>query len=265
MCEICPQSDTASLAQKLREQLQKMTAVSQALSAGLSGDEKTANYLAILDRAICVQLRLIRQLELGQRLYTESEVRIILAPTDLVELGRDVMKKADGLTRPLLEIRAEFSTSLAALPAQADRAALEEMILFLISNSVHAIGRNGTIRLELEQRGDQAVFTMTDTGGGLDLDVLADLFDPLAEEDTRANGLRLVQQIAKLHGGALVAGNSEAGGARLAVSLPIQERAAGVVRSPSIPVDNSGGWNPALVALSDYLPVEAFLPDRGQK
>lgn len=265
MCDTCPQNDTTRLAQKMREQLQEMTAVSQALSASLTGDKKTANYLAILDRAICVQLRLVRQLELGHRLYTENEVRIILAPMDLVELGRDVMKRADAVTRPLLEIRSEFSTSLAALPTQADRGALEEMILFLISNSAHAIGRNGTIRLELEQQGDQAVFTVTDTGGGLDLDVLEELFDPLAEADTRASGLRLVQQIAKLHGGALAAGNSEAGGARLAVSIPILERMVGVVRSPSIPVETSGGWNPALVALSDCLPVEAFLPDRGQK
>lgn len=265
MCEICPQSDTARLAQKLRERLQEMTAVSQALSAGLAGDEKTANYLAILDRAICVQLRLVRQLELGQHLYTKSEVRLIPNLVDLVELGRDVMKKADALTYPLLEIKSEFSSALTTLPAQADRAALEEMLLFFISNSVRAIGRAGTIHLELERQQDQAVFTVSDTGGGLDPDTLADLFDPLAEAETRASGLRLARRIAELHGGTMVAGSTETGGARLAVSIPIVERMVGVVRSPSIPVDNSGGWDPALVALSDCLPLEAFLPDWGKK
>lgn len=265
MCEICPQGDTARLAQKLRERLQEMTAVSQTLRASLAGDEKAENYLAILDRAICVQLRLVRQLELGQQLYTKSEVRLIPDLVDLVELGRNVMQKTDDLTRPLLEIRAEFSSPLATLPARADRTALEEMLLFFLSNSVRAIGRDGTIRLELERQRDQAVFTVTDTGGGLDPDTLADLFDPLAEAETRSSGLRLARRIAELHGGTMVAGSTETGGARLAVSIPIVERMVGVVRSPSIPVDNSGGWDPALVALSDCLPLEAFLPDWGKK
>lgn len=265
MREACPQYDTTRLTEKLRERLQEMTAASQALSSNLAGNEKVANYLAILDRAICTQLCLVRQLELGQQLYTQSEVRVIFAPMDLVELGRDVMKKADALTRPLLGIKAEFSSSLAALPTQADRAVLEKMLLLFLSNSVRAIGRNGTIRLELEQQRDQAVFTMTDTGGGLDPDVLADLFDPLAEPEAPARGLLLAQRIAKLHGGTLVVGNTEADGARLAVSLPIQEWTGGVLRSPSIPMDNAGGWDPALVALSDCLPLEAFLPDRGKK
>lgn len=289
MCDVCPQSDTARLTEKLRERLQEMTAASQALSSNLGGDEKAAGYLAILDRAICGQLRLVRQLELGQRLYSEDEVRIVKTATDLVELGRDVMQKTDALTRPLLEIEAEFSSSLTTLPAQADRGALEDMLLLFLSNSVRAIGRKGTIRLELERQGDQAVFTMTDTGGGLDPEVLEELFDPDGEEETRTRGLRLAQQIAKLHGGALVISSAAPGGARpadgtrpadgarpangarladgarLAVSIPIKERAGGVLRSPSIPVDNSGGWDPALVALSDSLPLEAFLPDGGRK
>lgn len=263
VCDVS--NDTIRLAQGLRERLQEMTAVSQALSTSLTEDEKAANYLAILDRAICVQLRLVRQLELSHKLYTEnSEVRAFMAPTDLVEVGRDVMEKANALTWPLLEIKAEFSSSLSALPAQADRAELEEMLLFFIANSVRAIGRKGTIRLGLEQQGEQAVFTVTDTGGGLDPEVLEDLFDTNAEAETRARGLRLAQQIAGLHGGTMVAGNSKSGGARLAVSIPIKDWVGGYLQSPPIPVDNTGGWDPALVALADWLPLEAFLPDGGE-
>lgn len=269
MSDICSQSDTTRLTQGLRERLQEMTAASHALGASLAGDEKAADYLAILDRAICVQLRLVRQLELSQRMYDENEVRIIKAPTDLVELGRDVMEQTDGLTRPFLEIKAEFASSLTTLPAQADRDALEEMLLLLLSNAVHAIGRKGTVRLELERQGDQAVFTMTDTGGGLDPEVLEELFDPAAELETRTRGLRLAQQIAKLHSGALVTSSTGTGGAadgaRLAISLPIKEWAGGILHSPAVPMDSSGGWDLALVALADSLPPEAFLPDRGEK
>lgn len=264
MYEVLPDSGMDRLTRGLREQLQTMTAAVYALAPQLAGNEKAAGYLAVLDRAICVQLHLVLQAELAQRLYSENEMRVVPAPVDLAALGRDVMKKADALTRPLLEIKAEFSSSLAALPAHADQAALEEMLLVFISNSVRAIGRNGTIRLDLEQQRDQAVFTMTDTGGGLEPEALAGLFDPDEDPEALVRGLLLARRIAELHGGTLVAGNTEAGGARLAVSLPIVERAGGILRSPVIPADG-GGWDPVLVALAGCLPQSAFLPPDRKK
>lgn len=264
MRDVCP-NDTARLTQNLRERLQEMTAASQALKSGLAGDKKAAGYLAILDRAICAQLRLVRQLELDGRLNSPDELRLERTLVDLAELCRGTAARTDALTRPLLDIKVEFSTSMAALPAMVDRNALEEMLLGFISNSVRAIGRSGSIRLELEQAEDRALFTVSDTGGGVDPDVLAGLFDPLEEPETPARGLLLARRIAELHGGTLVAGSTDAGGARLAVSIPIVERLGGAIRSPSIPMENGGGWDPALVALSDCLPAEAFLPDRGRK
>lgn len=265
MCDVCSQSGTARLTQRLRERLQEMTAVSQALSANLPADEKTAGYLAILDRAICAQLRLVQQLELDGRLNSPDELRLDQTLEDLAELCRSTAARADALTRPLLDIKVECSTAMTALPAMVDRNALEQMLLGFISNSVRAIGRSGSIRLELEQVEDRAVFTVSDTGGGVDAEVLAELFDPPEEPETPARGLLLAQRIAELHGGTLMAGNTDTGGARLAVSIPIVERLGGVLRSPSIPMENTGGWDPALVTLADFLPLEAFLPDRGKK
>ena len=280
------------LTRGLREQLQTMTAAAHALGSNLAGNGKAEEYLAVLEHAICSQLRLVRQAELNERLYGNNELRVILAPMDLAALGRDVMKKTDALTRPLLDIKAEFSSSLAALPTQADQAALEEMLLCFIANSVRVIGRGGTIRLELERVEGRAVFTLTDTGCGLAPEVLAGLFVPDEDEKDREDGedreesenqeesedredgealefpvrgLRLARRIAVLHSATLMAGNTEAGGACLAVSLPIVERASGALCSPAIPVDCSGGWDPVLVALSGCLPREAFLPERQKR
>lgn len=267
MYEMLPRDGMEQLTQGLREQLQTMTAAVHALVPQLAGDEKGTEYLSVLDRAICAQLRLILQAELGRLLYSEDERRIDLAPLDLVALGRDVMARAGALTRPLLDIRAEFSTDLTVLPTQADKAALEQLLLALLSNAVEAVGRGGSIRLELERQRDQAVFTMTDTGCGLDAGALSALFGPEPEDDEAGElapfrGLRLAQRIALLHGGTLVAGNTEAGGARLAVSLPIlSEKPLGILHSPALQVD-SGGWDSVLVALSGSLPAAAFLPDR---
>lgn len=263
--DIYPQSNTARLTQGLREQLQQMTAASQALGSGLAGNEKAEQYLAVLNRAICAQLRLVRRMELDGRLNSPDEIRLERTLVDLVELCRETAEQADALTRPFLDIGTEFSTGLAALPALADRGALADMLLGFISNSVRAIGKNGSIRLELERTEDRAVFTVTDTGGGLDPEVLAGLFDPQEEPGSPARGLILARQVAELHGGTLVAGSAEPSGARLAVSIPIVERVGGVLNSPLLRVDTGGGWDPALVSLSDCLPAQAFLPGRREQ
>lgn len=266
------------LARGLREQLQVMTAAVYTLAPHVAGNEKAEEYLAVLDRAVCTQLRLILQAELCQQLYDENEQRVSLAPVDLVELGEDVMERTDALTNSALGIRAEFTTDLDQLSTHTDQTALERLFQALVSNSVGAIGRNGTIHLALERQRDQAVFTLTDTGCGLDPKVLANLFGPEAEDESEVGpegasdsepedeladvpyrGLRLARRIAQLLGGTLVAGNTEAGGARLALSLPIVDKSTSTLHSTALQADN-GGWDPMLVALSGSLPTSAFLP-----
>lgn len=260
MGDIVSESGTGRLTRGLRERLQEMTAASHALAPAVTGNGKAEEYLAVLDRAICAQLRLLRQADLSARLNSPDEVRLDRAPVDLAVLGRDVMKSVDTLTRPQLDIRAEFSSPLAALPAVADVAALRDMLLEFISNSVRAIGRTGAVRLKLERQRDEAVFTVTDTGGGVDPAAL-DVRDEAEEPEELSRGLLLAKRIAELHGGRLMAGNTGAGGACVAVVIPIVERMGGALRSPAIPVETGGGWDPALVALSGCLPAAAFLPD----
>lgn len=256
------QTGPEGLAQGMRDRLQEMTAVMYALEGELAGSGRAEEYLAVMGRAICGQLRLVRRLELSRRLSSRDEMRVFRAPMDLAALGRRVMEQTDGLTRPMLDIRAEFSTSLPALPALADEELLEAMLLEFISNSVGAIGRSGRVYLELEERNGQAVFTLTDTGTGLDPAALEGMFEPDGEE-TPTRGLALAWKIAQLHGGTLAAANTEAGGARVAVSIPIMERASGLLRSPAPPMD-SGGWGPVRVALSGCLPAEAFRTRRSR-
>lgn len=252
------------LTRELRTQIQEMMTVSHALASGLAGNERMEQYLTVLNRAICSQLRLVRQVELDQRLNSPDEIRLSRAPVDLVILGRDVMETADALTRPLLGIRAGFSASQAALVTMADGYVLREMLLYLLSEAVGAVGQGGDIRLKLDSRNGQAIFVLTDSGGGP-----APVQVPPAEaEDPESapRGLLLARRIAALHGGTLITGSTEAGGVRAAVSIPIveRERAGGILHSAGVRWEAGGGWDPVLVGLSGCLPAEAFRPDRGR-
>lgn len=272
MREIDPTGQSMELTSLLRRQLHEMMAASQALGPALAENKNGRECLAVLNRGMFRQMRLIHQLELDCRLNSPDEIRLDLRPTDLVEVCRSVADRVGGLVREL-GIQVEFSTSLTALATMADRGALEDMLLALISNCVNAVretGRSdGSIRVELERQDRKAVLTLTDNGGGMDPGTLAGLFDAPAEEDAPpesgaiqpAHGLSLAQQIAALHGGIMIVDSQEHRGVRLAISLPLLEGTGGVLHSPGLRMDESGGWDKALTALSDCLPVQAFLPE----
>lgn len=268
MKDLNPADEVLRLTCRLREQLNEMMAAGQALTHSLAGDSRALNYMALLQRGMFRQLRLIRQLELDQRLHSLDEAPLFRAPVDLVPMCRSLIDRTDALVSSL-GVRAQFSTSLTALPTLADRSALEEMLLVLISNSVKAIGRDGCVLLALEQRDRKAVFTLTDNGGGMDCAALSALFDPPEEGDDepdgpcvrRGRGLSLAQQIAALHGGILIVDSKQSKGVRLAVSMPLVSRVGGLPSSLPLPQDQTGGWDQVLVALSDCLPPQAFLPE----
>lgn len=255
------QGETGCLTQELRALIQDMMTVTHALASKLSGDEKAEGYLAVLNRAICAQLHLIRQAELDERLKSQNEIRLDRTLIDLVTLGRDIMDSTEALTGQLLDIKAEFICNLATLTTMADGYALREMFLYYLASSVRAIGRAGDIRLKLESRNGQAVFTMTDSARGAAGDAAVHPLEGPEEPERCALERQMVRRIVELHGGTLITGHTEAGGTRVAVSIPIVERAGGVLHSSGVRWESGGGWDPILVGLSGCLPAEAFLPE----
>lgn len=265
MVDSNPQGEGGRVARLLREQLNEMMAASQGLEGVLSDSAAGRGYLSVLNRGLCRQLRLARHLELEQRLNSEDEVRLTIHPVDLVPVCRGLTRRVEGLAR-FLDIQMSFSTDLTTLTTLADQAALEEMLLCLISNSFKSIGRDGDVELALEQRGRKAVFTLKDNGGGMNAETLAALFDPQEEDPEEGSGtglgLPLAQQIAALHGGILIVDSQEHKGVRLAVSLPLRDpERSGSLCSSRPALDETGGWDKVLVELSDCLPTQAFLPE----
>lgn len=254
------------LAGLLREQLNEMMIAAHGLS-GLVGDsEKGRDYLALMNRGLHRQLRLTRHLELMHRLSDEDEIRLNLQPVDAVEVCRDLMNQVESILREC-GIRAALHTSLNSLIISADRARLEDMLLCLISNSVKAVGENGSIDLTLECRNGRILFLLSDNGGGVSAEALAEFFDcnpqPYEEptEITLKLGLPLARKIASLHGGFVIADNYAGTGMRLAVILPMQNCDSENRLYTSIPDLNESGWNRVLIELSDSLPAKFFTPE----
>lgn len=265
MSDHLPRAETGRLAGLLRDQLNKMMAAANSLGDLLSMSPKGLEYLAVINRGLCSQLRLARHLDLDYQLSSEDEVRLRLRPVDLVELCRELARQVESVTH-VLRVSMEFRTDLEELVMNADRERLEDLLLYLISNSVKAAGEDGRIVLTLERRRDRVIFLLSDNGGGLDAAALSEFFGQREEDEIPpgtglGRGLPLARKIAALHGGAIIADSYENQGTRLAVALPFQAPDASGALNSRWPVIHEEGWNKVLVELSDCLPIQSFVPE----
>ncbi len=106
---------------------------------------------------------------------------------------------------------------------------IEQVLVNLLRNGIDASAEKGggTVTLQAEVEGDQALLRVTDDGPGLSDEVLARLFEPFFTTKRRGDGLGLglsiSASIANALGGSLQGANRAEGGARFTLRLPITQ------------------------------------------
>jgi signal transduction histidine kinase len=167
-------------------------------------------------------------------------VRPARARTELLTLNTAVTEM-----RPLLDVLAgpdvQITLSVDERPAkvQVDRVQLEQSLLNLVSNSVHAMPQGGTLHITVTHTRahagatngstapTHAVLIVDDTGCGMTPEVQRRAFDAFFTTRAAAGGTGLglssVQHFVKEHAGVITL-DSEAGrGTRIAIHLPAAE------------------------------------------
>jgi two-component system C4-dicarboxylate transport sensor histidine kinase DctB len=120
------------------------------------------------------------------------------------------------------EIRRESQRDLQVL---ANRVQLEQVLVNLIGNALHAVEavEKRFIEFHVAIEADRVRLTMRDSGPGIDLDILNRIFDPFftTKEEGRGLGLGLSisQRIVEVMEGELNADNHPDGGARFTLYL----------------------------------------------
>jgi two-component system nitrogen regulation sensor histidine kinase NtrY len=118
--------------------------------------------------------------------------------------------------------------------ANCDGRQLAQVVTNLLQNAVEALERgNGAggdkarIVLRLGNEADKTLIEVEDNGPGLPEEGREKLMEPYVTTRQKGTGLGLsiVRKIMEDHGGALVLGDAESGGARIRVELPRDERA----------------------------------------
>jgi signal transduction histidine kinase/ActR/RegA family two-component response regulator len=126
---------------------------------------------------------------------------------------------------------------------QADPVRLEQIIWYLLNNSVKFTPRGGRIEVRLEEDGDDIVLTVADNGQGIPSSFLPHIFEIFRQADSGTSraqqgmgiGLAVVQQLVELHGGSVTAFSAGVGkGATFTIRLP---RSVDTKRRPSVLTD----------------------------
>ena len=114
--------------------------------------------------------------------------------------------------------------------AQGDPDRLRQVVSNLVENAGKYTEPGGRITITLEQRGDQAVLTVSDNGIGIAAEDLERIFEPFAQShQPLANpssglgiGLSVVRRIVELHGGHVNVTSAGSGaGSEFVVALPV--------------------------------------------
>jgi PAS domain S-box-containing protein len=158
-------------------------------------------------------------------------------------------------------IREDVTLDIAAAPdtgnVLADPGQFEQVIMNLVVNARDAMPRGGTIRIDIENAGDDVVIRVADTGTGMSADTLTHLFEPFytTKEAGKGTGLGLstVYGIVKQSGGHIDVASALDNGTTFVISLPRVDRPAAPPTKPETTRELVGGSETVLLVEDDEL------------
>lgn len=250
------------LAERMRGPMASMTVAIQVLERSLVETERLRNerYLALFQKSYYRLLRLAGNVEtLCQLEEEQAEHWYEPVVFDLAGLCRNIYREADFLVEATGS-RLCYEEEQGSVLVKGEEQLITTLIYHLIGNALHSMKEcPGEIRLKLSRQGSQVQLTVEDSGGGMSDRELMDAFEPEYHENelkSMGMGLPICRKIATLHGGVLMLTSGKAGTC-VTLSLPVDDgKETPALHSRA--VDFTGGFFPALVALSDVLPAALF-------
>ena len=233
----------AVLSHELRNPLNAIVGWTQLLQRGKVDVSRAAK---IIEQSARLQSQLIEDLldmsriESGKLTVTKALVDL----TSLVAGACEAMRLLAQEKGVELELRLESEVKMAA----ADSVRINQIASNLLSNAIKFTPPKGRVTISLEQEGDSAVLTVTDTGAGISQDFMPHLFNRFRQADQSTTrrygglglGLAIAKHMTELHGGTIEARSPGLGkGATFIVRLPMTERPSVELTSPAAEQDRA--------------------------
>jgi PAS domain S-box-containing protein len=149
----------------------------------------------------------------------------------------DVVERTLHLLGPELEnrglnVKLKLSDPLPLAPI--DPAQIQQVLVNLIKNAMHAMTKNGTLTLQTGEGPDGVWISISDTGGGIPEEQLNRIFEPFYTTKKKGTGLGLiiVQRIVRAHGGRIDLESRVGRGTSFRIWLPLDERKPRLLKAP---------------------------------
>lgn len=240
--ELKERESSLKKAQHALVQSEKMAAVGT-LSAGLAHEVKNP-LSAVLGYAQLSKRKLEQPEALKQHLDTiENETRrcneIIgnLMQFSRQEKGEhsrisvnEVVQKSIAIVDhqlSLKDVQIESDLAQDLPPVSGNANQLQQVLMNLMINAQQAIGEGGgTVDLATSIEGESVLITVSDTGPGIDEDVVAKIFEPFYTTKPAGQGtglgLSVTYGIIQDHGGDISVKRADSGGAKFVIELPLE-------------------------------------------
>jgi signal transduction histidine kinase len=216
-------------AHELRTPIQPMLGITELMSESLDGKDKIEverEYVEMLTRNANRLERLSFQL-LEMARVEGGSVKLNLEPIDISTKIRNVIADAKKNRAYHEGIEIQFIEPSKPLIVHGDKVRLFEVLANLLGNAIK-FTKHGSITISAQPSDDekQVIVKISDTGTGIDPDLMPRLFTKFATKSDSGTGigLYLAKNFIEVHGGKIWAENNPAGaGATFAFSLPLAE------------------------------------------
>ena len=154
--------------------------------------------------------------------YTRP-LRLNVYPVNLTELVEEATAFfAIDVERSREDIHIERRYADRELTCRIDPEQLQQVILNLLQNAMQAMPEGGTITVDVHAENSEGIFTISDTGVGMDDDVREKLFTPFftTKEDGTGLGLVTSKKIIDAHNGQIRVDSEPGRGTQFSISLP---------------------------------------------
>ena len=215
----------AMLSHELRNPLNVITAGLAVLDQKAGPDDGAAR----VRQQVTIQVRHLTRLMddlLDIARVTSGKIALNRRPVNLAAIVDRCLRLNDtsGLGRHA------WRRSLAAVWVNGDETRIEQIVVNLLTNATKFTPASGEIAIGVRAEDGDAVLTVTDTGIGIDPELLPSVFDVFVQGDRSVDraqgglglGLTLVRRLAEMHGGSVAAHSDGPGrGASFTVRLPL--------------------------------------------
>lgn len=232
---------------------------SMLLTAGeISRDPSLKNQSGRLNRGLNQLLRIVNNMSDALMYASVSQKELV----NLTAVFDEIFEKAQTLLAKA-GITLHYEGPEEDLMGLADVQQLERAVLNVLANGAKFQSGGGAISAKLTRKGSRLRLSIEDNGPGIPDEILNQVFRRYlrqpALEDGRFGlglGMVLIRTAAANHGGAVLIDNPK--GARITMTLTLDQSEDTALHSPVLMVDYAGGWDHALMELSGVLPPELY-------